>query len=58
MTITKDHIVNSLKNRLDLPKNKSAELIESFLETIKKTLGKGEHVLISGFGKFYVKDKK
>ena len=34
------------------------EIIESLLEIIKSTLGKSEDVLISGFGKFCVKDKK
>jgi integration host factor subunit alpha len=32
--------------------------MESILETIKMTLESGEDVLISGFGKFCVKEKK
>jgi len=32
--------------------------VESLLEIIKQTLESGEDVLISGFGKFYVKDKR
>jgi len=31
--------------------------VERLLEIIKQTLESGEDVLISGFGKFYVKDK-
>ena len=58
MTLTKDHIINSISNHLDLPKNESAALFQSLLETIKKTLESGEDVLISGFGKFLVKEKK
>jgi integration host factor subunit alpha len=58
MTLTKDHIVNSMHEQLDLPKTKSTELFESVLEIIKSTLKNGEDVLISGFGKFYVLDKK
>ena len=57
MTLTKDHIINSINNHLDLPKNESAALFQSLLETIKKTLESGEDVLISGFGKFLVKEK-
>ena len=57
MTLTKDHIINSLSNQLDLPKRKSAALFQSMLETIKETLESGEDVLISGFGKFLVKEK-
>ncbi|MCP4624511.1 MAG: integration host factor subunit alpha [bacterium] len=58
MTLTKAKIVDTVHNELGFPKNRSAELIEILLEQIKNTLGKGEDVLISGFGKFCVKDKK
>jgi integration host factor subunit alpha len=42
---------------LKLLKNESIEAVESLLEIIKSTLESGEDVLISGFGKFCVKDK-
>ena len=58
MTLTKAKIVDTVHNELGFPKNRSAELIEILLEQIKNTLGKGEDVLISGFGKFCVKEKK
>ena len=58
MTLTKANIVDAIHNELGFPKNRSAELIEILLEQIKSTLEKGEDVLISGFGKFCVKDKK
>ena len=57
MTLTKDHIVNSIYNNLDLPKARSAKIVESLLELIKERLENGEDILISGFGKFCVKDK-
>ena len=57
MTITKDHLVNSLYTSLDLPKGKSASLIETLLEIMKNRLEDREDLLISGFGKFCVKDK-
>ena len=40
-----------------MPKNKSSIIIESLIEIMKKTLESGEDVLISGFGKFCVKEK-
>lgn len=58
MTLTKADIVESIQNHLGFPKNRSAEIVESLLELIKKTLENGEDVLISGFGKFCVKSKK
>ncbi len=58
MTLTKANVVDVIHSELGFPKNKSAELIEILLEQIKNTLENGEDVLISGFGKFCVKNKK
>jgi integration host factor subunit alpha len=58
MTLTKDHIINTIHDQLDLTKNRSAQLVESILEIMKTTLENGEDMLISGFGKFCVKDKR
>ena len=58
MTLTKAMIIDVIHNQLGYPKNKSAELLEILLEIVKGTLEKGEDVLISGFGKFCVKDKQ
>ena len=58
MTLTKDHLINSIHNQFDLPKSRSVDLVESLLEIIKSTLESGDDVLISGFGKFSVKEKR
>jgi len=58
MTLTKLDIVDAIYNQLDLPKSKSNQVVDSLLEIIKNTLENGEDVLISGFGKFCVKEKK
>ena len=58
MTLTKANIVDAIHDEFEFPKNRSAELVEILLEQIKSTLEKGEDVLISGFGKFCVKEKK
>ena len=57
MTVTKEVLVNFIENHLGLPKIKSNEVFESLMEIIKSALENGEDVLISGFGKFCVKDK-
>jgi len=57
MTVTKEILVNSIEEHLDLQKIKSNEVFESIMEIMKNTLENGEDVLISGFGKFCVKDK-
>jgi integration host factor subunit alpha len=56
MALTKSDIVASIHD-LGLTKKKSVEVIESLLEIIKRSLESSEDVLISGFGKFCVKDK-
>ena len=58
MTITRAHLTDSIHNRLDLPKAKSAGLVESVFEIMKNTLENGEDILISGFGKFCIKGKR
>jgi integration host factor subunit alpha len=57
MALTKNDIVTRV-HELGFTKKKSVEIIESLLEIIKGTLEKSEDVLISGFGKFCVKEKK
>jgi len=57
MTLTKAQFVESVKNQIAFPKDKSSEIVETLLEIIKRTLTSGEDVLISGFGKFCVKEK-
>jgi integration host factor subunit alpha len=58
MGLTKIQIVESIQNQTGFPKNKSSEIVETLLEIIKRTLASGEDVLISGFGKFCVNEKK
>lgn len=58
MTLTKAQIVDLIHEQLQFPKNRSTEVVENLIEIIKRTLESGEDVLISGFGKFCVKEKR
>ena len=58
MTLTKAQIIESFQNNLGFTKNQSSEIIESILTIIKDALSGSEDVLISGFGKFCVNQKK
>ena len=58
MALTKIQIVESIQNKIGFTKNRSSELVETLLEIIKRTLTSGEDVLVSGFGKFCVNQKK
>jgi integration host factor subunit alpha len=57
MALTKNDIVTKV-HEIGFTKKKSVEIIEALLEIIKGTLEKSEDVLLSGFGKFCVKQKK
>ena len=56
MALTKNDIVAKV-HELGFTKKKSVEIIECLLETIKNTLENTDDVLISGFGKFCIKEK-
>ena len=58
MALTKINIVEAVHDELDLPKRRCVEIVETLLEIMKRTMENREDVLISGFGKFCVKDKK
>jgi integration host factor subunit alpha len=58
VTITKTKLIESICKESKLPKQESISTFESLLEIIKRTLESGEDLLISGFGKFVVKEKK
>jgi integration host factor subunit alpha len=57
MTVNKAQIIEEISKRNGLTRNKSSETLETLIEIIKSTLGSGENVLISGFGKLCVKEK-
>ena len=57
MILTKADVIESIYSEFGLPKNMCEDLVENLLEIIKSTLESGEDVMISGFGKFCVKEK-
>ena len=58
MAFTKAHIVEAVADRIGFSKNHSSEIVETLLELIKRSLESGDDVLVSGFGKFCVKEKR
>jgi integration host factor subunit alpha len=56
-TLTKAHIVEAVAEANGYTRNKSFEIVEILLELIKAILESGEDVMISGFGRFCVKEK-
>jgi len=58
MSLTKANLIDSVSRKMTFHRSYSTHLVESLLEIIKQTLESGEDILITGFGKFCVKDKK
>lgn len=58
MTLTKADIADVMSNQVGYTKRQSLKIVDSLFEYIKKSLEDGDDVLISGFGKFSVKDKR
>jgi integration host factor subunit alpha len=57
MTLVKENLIQSLYNQCGFSKHQSRILVEIVFELIKKSLESGDDVLISGFGKFYLRKK-
>jgi integration host factor subunit alpha len=58
MALTKARIIDAIHIQLGVSRKVSTDLVETLLEIIKGKLANSEDVLISGFGKFCVKEKK
>jgi integration host factor subunit alpha len=58
MAMTKAGMASMISEVLGWEKKKSLESVEKIIEIIKSTLESGEDVLMSGFGKFSVNQKK
>ena len=58
MALTKAQIVEAVAEQIGYSKTQSFNTVETLLEIIKRTLELGDDVMISGFGKFCVKEKR
>jgi integration host factor subunit alpha len=57
MALTKDKLVTRLQIQLGLTKQESRQAVERLFEVMKDTLANGKDLLISGYGKFSVRQK-
>ena len=58
MALTKADIIEAVQTKIGFTRHQSSEIVESLLETIESSLEFGEDVLVSGFGKFSVNEKR
>ncbi|MBT8350180.1 MAG: integration host factor subunit alpha [Deltaproteobacteria bacterium] len=57
MTLTKADLIDSVSSESGITRKQSTDIVEATISILKNTLATGEDVLISGFGKFRIKDK-
>jgi integration host factor subunit alpha len=57
MALTKDKLVIRLQTQLGLTKPESRQMVERLFGLMKDTLTNREDLLVSGFGKFCVRQK-
>lgn len=57
-TLTRADLAEMLNRHIGLSKAESADVVESVLKHISDALEQGEHVKISGFGTFTLRDKR
>lgn len=57
MPLTKAKIIENLAFNPFITKAEATKAMETTFEIIKQTLENGEDILISGFGKFSIRDK-
>lgn len=57
VAVTKKTLIDKIYNQVGLSKIQSKQVVEQLIDIIKETLENGEDLLISGFGKFIVRDK-
>ena len=58
MTLTKDALIEMIRDKVGFPVTEAKEILEIILEEIKLKLEEGKEVKISGFGKWTVKEKR
>ena len=58
MTLTKAQIVEMISENNGFTKTQSVDVVETLIEIIKRNLANGDDVLVSGFGKFCVNQKR
>ncbi len=57
MALTKEKLISRLQSQVGLSKQESRAAVEQVLDIMKESLARSEDLLISGFGKFSVRQK-
>lgn len=55
--MNKAELIEQIANETEMTKKKATVVVEAVLEAIKDNLGKGNKVLLTGFGTFEVRER-
>lgn len=58
MALTKNDIIKRLHSQTGIARKEASHLLETLLEIMKREMVGGKDVMISGFGKFNVNEKR
>lgn len=57
MSLTKADLASALFDEVGLNKREAKEFVDAWFETIRQALEDGDHVKLSGYGNFQLRDK-
>lgn len=58
MTLTKRDMIDHLSEDFNLPRSECTRIVEGFFDIMKSELEEGNPVMVSGFGKWTVNEKR
>jgi integration host factor subunit alpha len=56
--MTKIDIVDNIREKVGVSKREVAKIVETVFDIIKETLQREDKILVSGFGKFVIRNKR
>src|SRR5215212_4572462 len=57
-SVNKTELIDRIAEETDVPKSEAQKYLDAFEEVITSMLKMGEEVQITGFGKFYIQERK
>ena len=53
--MNKSELIDAIADELDMSRSQTTSVLDTILETMTETLGRGESIELRGFGSFFVK---
>lgn len=56
--MTKADLINAIAQKTEITKKDVSKILDAFIETVREALEKGDKVILTGFGNFFVYERK